>query len=45
VLQKFFELYPPPGSKPAAPGAGAPQAAPSPAPESQPEGSVAARGD
>jgi penicillin-binding protein 2 len=45
VLQKFFELYPPPGSRPAAPGAGAPQAAPNPAPQSQPEGSVAARGD
>ena len=45
VLQKFFELYPPPGSKPAVPENGAPQAAPSPAPESQPEGSVAERGD
>ena len=45
VMQKFFELYPPPGGKPAAPVNGAPQAAPSPAPESPPEGYVAQRGD
>jgi len=45
VLQKFFELYPPPGSKPAVPGTGAPQAAPSPAPASPPAGTVAERWD
>lgn len=36
VLQKFFELYPPPGSRPAAP-------APTPAPQGPPPGSVAER--
>ncbi|HLJ43493.1 MAG TPA: penicillin-binding protein 2 [Candidatus Binataceae bacterium] len=45
VLQKFFELYPPPGSKPAAPANGAPQVAPNPAPEKPPPGTVAQRGD
>jgi penicillin-binding protein 2 len=45
VLQKFFELHPPPGGTPAAPGNGAPQAAPSPSPASPPAGRVALRGD
>jgi penicillin-binding protein 2 len=45
VMKRFFELYPPPGAKPAAPEDGAPQAVPRPAPESPPEGSVAQRGD
>ena len=45
VLQKFFELYPPPGSKPAAPANGAPQVAPNPAPERPSPGTVAQRGD
>jgi penicillin-binding protein 2 len=40
VMQRFFELYPPPGSKPAVP-----QAAPNPAPGSPPEGTVARRAD
>ncbi len=44
VLQKFFELHPPPGSKPAtAPASPAP--APNAPPELPPDGSVAERGD
>lgn len=38
VLQRFFELYPPPGSKPAAPAPAA-----SPTPQGPPPGSLAAR--
>ena len=46
VLQKFFELYPPPGSKPAVPPpARAPEAEPSTAPELHPVGTVAERSD
>ena len=45
VLQKFFELYPPAGSKPAVPQEGTPPTAPSPAPESPTAGSIAERGD
>lgn len=45
VMQKFFELYPPPGSNPAIPATGAPQAAPSPAPQRPPPGSIAEQAD
>ncbi len=45
VLQKFFALYPPPGSQPSIPVTGAPQAMPSPAPQRPPPGSIAARQD
>ncbi len=45
VLQKFFELHPPPGSKPATAAPGSPTPAPSAPPELPPDGSVAERGD
>ena len=45
VMQKFFELHPPPGSKPATAAPGAPASAPSAQPELPPDGSVAERGD
>jgi penicillin-binding protein 2 len=45
VMQKFFELYPPPGAKSAGAGTGAPQAAPSRTPEGQPAGPIVERGD
>jgi penicillin-binding protein 2 len=45
VMQKFFELYPPPGAKPAGPGTDAPQAAPDRTPQGHPAGSIVERGD
>jgi penicillin-binding protein 2 len=45
VIQKFFELYPSPGSKPALPPGRAPEAEPSTAPELHPVGTVAERSD
>jgi len=45
VMQKFFELYPPPGSKPAVTPPAAPQEAPDADPESPPDGTLSDRSD
>jgi penicillin-binding protein 2 len=45
VMQKFFELYPPPGSKPAVAPPAAPEEAPDADPESPPDGTLSDRSD